>query len=123
MANPVAHFAINADDVGRAQQFYSGVFGWTFQSWGPPGFYMIETGSAPMGSLQQRRELEPGVRMTGFECTISVPDVQAAKAAVEAHGGAVVMQPCTIPGVGHLFFFRDTEGNLAGAMQYDSAAE
>ena len=128
MATPVAHFAINADDVARARRFYETVFGWQFQAWGPPGFFMIETGAEPgtkplTGSLQQRREIVAGVPMHGFECTISVPDVQEAVAAVKTNGGKIVMQPCTLPGIGHLFFFRDTEGNIAGAMQYDSAAE
>lgn len=33
------------------------------------------------------------------------------------------MERTTIAGVGHLIFFEDTEGNIAGAMQYDSGAE
>ena len=45
----VAHFAINADDLPRARRFYEQVFGWTFQAWGPPGFYMIDSGSRYVG--------------------------------------------------------------------------
>lgn len=30
--NNVAHFAVHADDVERARNFYSGVFGWRFQA-------------------------------------------------------------------------------------------
>ena len=128
MSTPVAHFAINADDLPRARRFYENVFGWKFQAWGPPGFYMIDMGAAnptPLfqGSLQQRRELMPGVRMTGFECTISVPDIQAVAAGIEANGGTVVMPACTLAGIGRLLFFRDPEGNLAGAMEYDSKAD
>jgi len=128
MSTPVAHFAINADDLPRARRFYEKVFGWKFQAWGPPGFYMIDTGEVPAapqlrGSLQQRRELVPGVPMRGFECTISVSDVRATAAAVEANGGAIVMPVCTLAGIGQLLFFQDPEGNLAGAMQYDSKAE
>jgi len=127
MSTPVAHFAINADDLPRARRFYENVFGWKLQAWGPLGFYKIDMGEAnPMpliGALQQRRELVPGVRMTGFECTISVPDIHAAAAAIEANGGTIVMQICTLVGIGRLLFFQDPEGNLAGAMQYDSKAE
>lgn len=128
MSTPVAHFAINADDLPRARRFYENVFGWKFQAWGPPGFYMIDMGvvkPTPLfrGSLQQRRELVPGVRMTGFECTISVLDIQAASAAIESNGGTIVMPTCTLPAVGQLLFFRDPEGNIAGAMQYDEKAE
>src|SRR5579885_2371398 len=96
MSTRVAIFGINADDLPRARRFYERVFGWKFQAWGPPGFYMIDMGAAKpapqlQGSLQQRRELIPGVRMTGFECTISVPDVNRAAADIESNGGTIVM--------------------------------
>jgi uncharacterized protein len=125
-ATPVRHFAINADDTTRARQFYTAVFGWSFNAWGPPGFWMIDAGpveaGAPLGSLQQRRTLVEGERMTGFECTISVPDVKAVERAIIASGGTILMPRTTIPTVGHLLWFRDTEGNVAGAMQYDTNA-
>jgi predicted enzyme related to lactoylglutathione lyase len=124
----VAHFAINAGDVNRALRFYEKVFGWKFQAYGPPGFYMVDEASAkttvPLrGSLQQRRELVPGIAMHGFECTISVDDIGATADAIEKHGGKIVMPICTLAGVGRLLFFQDPEGNLAGAMQYDSKAD
>lgn len=124
-SSPVRHFAINADDLERARRFYRDVFGWRFHAWGPPGFFMIETGStaetaAIFGSLQGRRTLVPGERMTGFECTISVPDIHAAQQAIEAAGGTILMPVATIPTVGHLLWFRDPEGNVAGAMQPDA---
>ncbi len=119
----VSHFAINADDVPRAREFYGRVFGWKFEPWGPPGFYMIATGGAPgtpLASLQARRELAPGLRLNAFECTIAVDDVDAVARSVETHGGAILMPKATIPGVGSLIFFRDPEGNVAGAMQYEA---
>jgi predicted enzyme related to lactoylglutathione lyase len=124
----LAHFAINADDVDRAKRFYGNVFGWKFQAYGPPGFYMVDQESAPghvgiRGSLQKRREIVPGVPMRGFECTISVDDIQAAATAIKANGGEIVMEICTLAGVGRLLFFRDPEGNIAGAMQYNQNAE
>jgi hypothetical protein len=42
----VRHFAINADDLQRARQFYSSVFGWKLEARGPPGFFMINAGEA-----------------------------------------------------------------------------
>jgi hypothetical protein len=134
----VAHFAINANDVPRARRFYEKVFGWKFTAWGPPGFYLIDTGEKPEpayvrdgvhmingihGALQGRRELLPGKPMIGYECSLSVPDVDATAAAVIASGGKVVMPKFIIAGVGSLIFFEDTEGNVAGAMQYDSNAK
>ncbi len=114
------HFAINADDVQRARAFYEGVFGWTFDPWGPPDFYQVKNaGAGVLGALQGRREITPGVRMAGCEATFGVENLTATIAAVEAGGGRIVMPPYRIDGVGELVFFQDPEGNLMGAMQYE----
>ena len=122
--NTVAHFAINADDVEKSRAFYSKVFGWKFSAWGPPGFYQIEAKGSPVfGALQGRRELVKGKRTIGFECTFAVESIDATEKAVKAAGGKVVLDRSVIVGVGTLMFFADLDGNVFGAMQYDSAAE
>jgi predicted enzyme related to lactoylglutathione lyase len=52
-----------------------------------------------------------------------VADVDAAAAAVVAGGGTILIPRTMIPTVGHLIFFRDPEGNVCGAMQYDAKAQ
>jgi uncharacterized protein len=122
--NTLAHFAINADDVEKSRAFYSNVFGWTFAAWGPPGFYMIESKDSPvLGALQGRRELVKGQRTIGLECTFAVASIDATEKAVKAAGGKVVLERSVIVGVGTLMFFADLDGNVFGAMQYDTAAE
>lgn len=120
MSDPLRHFAINCDDVERAKRFYEGVFQWKFAAWGPPGFFHTND-SGVMGAIQKRREIVPGVPQ-GFECTFGVTDIDATAKAIEAMGGTIVMPKVTIPTVGTLLFFRDPEGNIAGAMQYENAA-
>jgi len=123
MANHVRHFAIHADDVERARQFYSAVFGWRFEPWGPPNFYLIRTGDAGdrglQGALQERLDELTGTGMRGFECTIGVQDLDAILDKIVEQGGRVVSSPFHIDSVGRLCFFEDTEGNRAGVMQYD----
>ncbi len=124
----IAHFAINADNVDRACRFYEAVFGWKYSAYGPPGFFMIQMppageGSMQRASIQGRREIVEGVPMRGLECTIAVSDIHATAKAIESNGGKIVMSICTLVGIGHLLFFEDTEGNIAGAMQYESKAE
>ena len=124
----IAHFAINADNVPVTRKFYEQVFGWTFSAWGPPDFYQIQTsakGEEPgtMGALQRRRELVPGQRTVGFECTVAVTSIDRTAKAVLANGGKTVMPKSVIVGVGALTFFEDPDGNVFGAMQYDKKAE
>jgi uncharacterized protein len=78
---------------------------------------------ALVGSLQGRRELLPGQRSVGYECTISVPSLDATVEAIQRHQGRIIMPKSTIPGVGSLVFFEDTEGNAVGAMQYEKDAK
>lgn len=120
-SNNVCHFAIHADDIARAKAFYEGVFGWQFDEWGPPDFYLIRTGQSPdpgiLGALQKRTQ-PLGVGVNGYECSISVEDVRKMEAAILEHGGQIVVKPVEIPTVGVLIKFIDTEGNLACAIQY-----
>jgi uncharacterized protein len=121
----IAHFAINANDIPRAQRFYGAVFGWKFLPYGPPGFFMIDNKPSGelRGSMQQRREIVKGVAMHGLECTVAVADIHATEAAIKSNGGAIVMPVCTLTGIGQLLFFQDPEGNILGAMQYDDQAD
>jgi uncharacterized protein len=115
----ISWFAINADDVPRARDFYQKVFGWTFEPWGPPNFYRIHTGQGPFysGGLQERRELLPGGRMIGFECTITVDKLDATIRAIESNGGKMVTEKFVIPNVCTVAYFQDTEGNVAGISE------
>ena len=126
MPNNLSFFAINADDVPRARKFYEAVFGWTFEPWGPPDFYLIETGKEPIapvrGGLQERRELARGQKMIGFECTISVEDIDQTIRRIEAHGGRMAAPKFHIPTVGTCAYFFDTEDNVAAIRQPEQNA-
>jgi predicted enzyme related to lactoylglutathione lyase len=125
MPNNIKHFAIHADDIPRARAFYEKAFGWRFKPWGPPGFYLIQTGTdedpGVQGALQGRREVVPGKPMFGFECSLGVDSIDDTIAAIEANGGKIVMPKFHIPTVGTLIFFEDTEGTVIGAMQYEES--
>lgn len=120
-SNNVCHFAIHADDVARAKIFYQQVFGWQFEEWGPPDFYLIRTGHPKdpgiLGALQKRTQ-PVGTGFNGYECSISVEDVKKIEAVIVKHGGQIIVKPVEIPTVGVLIKFTDTEGNLACAIQY-----
>lgn len=127
MANHLSHFAVCVEDTNRARAFYQKVFGWGFEPFGPPGFYIVHTdgpgkGGPVNGAMQKRFEIVPGVMLRGFECTISVPNIDKTIAAIEKVGGEILMPKATIPTVGTMIRFRDSEGNVVCAMQYEDPA-
>ena len=119
----LAAFAIHVDDIERATSFYEAVFGWVFEPWGPPGFYLIRTGddASPgvQGLMHKRHEPRSVTGRNGRECTFSGGDVDAVAERVQANGGEVVMEKSVIPTVGALIYFHDTEGNRLGALKYE----
>ena len=121
MPNHLRFFAITADDVERARKFYEAVFGWRFEDWGPPEFYLIQ-GAGMNGALQKRADTLTGTGLRAFECTFGVDDVDDIARRVERAGGKITMKKMRIETVGDLIWFDDTEGNRVGAMRYLSDA-
>ena len=117
----VSHFSINVNDVERAKGFYQKLFGWTFTAWGPPGFYLIDTGGIVHGALQQRQVPLIGEGDRCYEVTITVNDVDETVDQAVAMGAKVHFPKSTIPGVGDIATFFDTEGNYVSIAKYQSA--
>lgn len=126
MKNKLTHFAIYIDDLERAKNFYSEVFEWGFNSYGHPDFLQIKTDNSdnaePIGALQSRKYSPISEKVIGFECTISVENIDETIEKVISYGGKVVLAKTVIPQVGFITKFLDTEGNLICAMQYNDSA-
>ena len=129
MPRPI-HFEIQAADPQRAIRFYSALFSWTFSKWdAPQDYWLIKTGEADTkgidGGLLPRRGAPPAVMqaVNAFVCTVDVADLDAAARRIGELGGSVVVPKMAIPGVGWLAYAHDTEGNIFGIMQFDSAAK
>jgi len=120
MANNLSFFAIHADDMDRGRRFYEQVFGWRFEPWGPPGFYLIQGAGVP-GALQERREKLTGTGFRAFECTIGVDSIDEIEPKIVPAGGKIDMKRMRLETVGLLLYMLDTEGNRVGVMQYDHA--
>ena len=123
----VVHFDIQADDPARAQNFYSGVFGWKFEKWsGPMEYYLITTGldkePGINGGLAKRDKPAAAESITAYVCTISVPSVDDYTEKITKAGGKLVMAKTPVPRVGWHAQFKDTEGNLFGIMEDDPSA-
>lgn len=122
----MTHFAIYIDDINRAKSFYEDVFEWGFASYGPTDFLQIKAdkteGGELIGALQARKYSPVKEKIIGLECTIAVENVDEIIKRVEEKGGQILMPKATIPYVGWITKFLDTEGNLVCAMQFDNSA-
>jgi hypothetical protein len=126
MPRPI-HFEIHAADTARAQRFYSGMFGWEFQSFGPPGMYwVVRTGQGAGidGGLLPRRGPPPtdGQSVNAFICTVDVPSIEESIAKAQSLGGSLAVAKVPIPGIGWLAYLKDSESNLLGIMTPDPTA-
>ena len=118
----VVHFEIHCSDLDRAERFYTGVFGWQISRWeaGPIDYRLIATGQddAPgINGALTAREGDAGPGMTGYVNTIEVDDLAETQRRIGECGGTVVREPASIPGVGTVAYFTDTEDNVFGALQ------
>jgi predicted enzyme related to lactoylglutathione lyase len=119
----VIHFEIHCGDLGRAERFYADVFGWRIDHWeeAPIDYQLITTGPDTKpginGALTERRAVIDGEALTAYVNTIQVEDLAETGRRIEAAGGQRVVQPAEVPGVGTVAYFKDTEGNVFGALQ------
>jgi len=126
MYRPV-HFEIHATDTERAKAFYAGVLGWQFSRYENEAYWLIRTGEGQPGvdgGLTERRGPEPEEDgpVNGYVMIIDVEDIGRSAEAVDAAGGMQTVPTMTIPGVGWLGYFKDTEGNIFGLLQADKGA-
>jgi predicted enzyme related to lactoylglutathione lyase len=123
----VVHFEIHAAEPEKAVAFYKAIFGWEFTKWdGPQEYWLIKTGPDEQrginGGMIRRHGSIDGTAVIAFVCTVDVPSVDATMADIAKAGGEIVVPKMAIPHVGWLAYAKDTQGNIFGIMQPDSAA-
>lgn len=99
-------------DVAEMQDFYSAVFGWEFEQFGPT-YACTMTGDVDLGFQADTPE-----QAVAPLTVIQVPDLEEALASVEAVGGVVTRPIFSFPG-GRRFHFRDPAGNELAAHKPD----
>ena len=124
----VVHFEVHASDPERAMRFYSELFGWRFESWGPPGTYWLittgKTGRGIDGGVVPRRGAGPvdGQPVNAFVCTVDVANAAESLAKAISLGGTEALPVMPIPGAGWLCYAKDPDGTIFGMMQPDTSA-
>lgn len=126
--NRVVHFEIHAENPERAITFYSTCFDWAFQKWdGPMDYWLVRTGDPKEpgidGGLMRRQGVIDGQAVIAYPCIVQVEKIDEMLQKVQSAGGTIVVSTMPIPGVGWLFYAKDTEGNIFGVMQPDMEAK
>jgi D-aminopeptidase len=100
----VDYVELPVTDVEAAKTFYSAVFGWKMQDWGP------DYASFEDGRLNGGFRLEEEVIRGGPLVVIYALDLEAVEARVRDHGGTIAQEIFSFPG-GRRFHFTDPSGN------------
>lgn len=124
MPGRVVHFEVHAEDPERAAAFYSRVFGWEIRKWeGPVDYWLVSTGAEQEpgidGAILRRMGAAPGgdPAISAFVNTIEVDSIERVEREIPAAGGEQVVPRQELAGVGRVSYFRDTEGNVFGALE------
>jgi hypothetical protein len=112
MAGQLVHFELPVKDLDRAQEFFGGLFAWSYEPFGPE--YRFVNGT-PSGGLYPAGEVDRTVVYFGVE------DLEAATARVaELGGSAESITP--IPGVGRFSHCKDDQGTAFSLFQPGEAS-
>lgn len=112
MSSAVVHFEIGAQNAAKVREFYRSLFGWRFDTTDPSYGVVADTdGGIGGGVMQIRENMTPYVTIY-----VDVDDLSETLSRVEELGGARVVGPRPIPGVGEFAMFKDPEDHLIGLI-------
>jgi uncharacterized protein len=130
----IVHFEIPADDIERAKNFYTELFGWKIEkllgmdtgnssSSSDMEYWMITTtdekGNKALGGGMMKRKMpqQPNINYIGVKSV----DEYASK--VEKIGGKVVLSKMAVPGMGYFAVCLDTENNAFAIWESSESAK
>ncbi|HUX43271.1 MAG TPA: VOC family protein [Terracidiphilus sp.] len=115
MSQSENHHAINyiefaSTDIEATKRFYSTVFGWSFQDYGPD-YTSFDAGAAGVSGGFYRAGAHPDLPKNAPLVVLYSADLKATESAIGAAGGSIVVPPFEFPG-GRRFHFSDGCGNV-----------
>lgn len=128
------HFEIHASDPAVSSRFYSELFGWQTSQWGDQPYWLVITGDGNMaegrpdtvpginGALLPREGGAPGPDspVNGWVVIVEVGDAYAISEQAVALGGQVALPVEHMPGVGHVGYLKDPDGNIFGVLSEEN---
>lgn len=95
-------------DIQRSKRFYSAVFGWSFEDWGPDYISFSAPGAGIDGGFRSGEA--PAGQIGSPLVVLYASDLAATERAIVAEGGAIPVPTFDFPG-GRRFHFADGAGN------------
>ena len=119
----ISYLDFSADDIERAVNFYTKVFGWQINKWdGPLQYWEIKTGETNElgidGGLSKRERI--GQWTTPF---INVSSVDQYVDKIESGNGKIFQPKTAISKIGYTLLFKDTESNTIGLFEQNREAK
>jgi predicted enzyme related to lactoylglutathione lyase len=105
-------------DLARAEQFYGGLFGWTFRDLRADDtqYAVALSDGEPVGGLVGRAIRSGERRQPAWLTFLAIRDVDAAQRAVVKNGGKVVVEPRTYNSRGRQAILRDPQGAVFAVL-------
>jgi uncharacterized protein len=110
MGAPVVHFEIGCRDAAKNSRFYTELFGWTTEAYGPACMINTQNKSGIAGHLNQLGH-EPHNYVTIYA---QVDDLQKSLDLATKLGGRMIVPPTEVPQMGSFAWLADPEGNAIG---------
>lgn len=129
MNGSVVHFEIPADNVERAQKFYSQVFGWRMMPMPEMSYTMVgTTASDEQGMPKAAGAINGGMAPRGATLqhptvTLAVESIDETAKIIVKHGGTILQKrrPIGDGSMGFTAYFKDSEGNTVGLFEMGKA--
>lgn len=102
--NQVDYVELPANDLSKTKTFYTSVFDWKFEDYGPDYTSFFD---GRLAGGFHRHGPAPG---TGILLVIYATDLTATQERIKAAGGTIVKETFSFPG-GRRFHFEDPSGN------------
>jgi uncharacterized protein len=110
MGAPVIHFEIGCRNAERTSTFYTELFGWTTEAYGPARMVNTQSKTGISGHFNQLGH-EPHNYVTVYA---QVDDLQKCLDQAARLGGRTLVPPTVVPQMGSFAWLADPEGNTIG---------
>lgn len=122
MHGQISWHELTTPNPDAAMTFYRGLFGWTFESFGPLGeYWLMQHSGDAVGGLMTKTPETPFPH--GWLFYVDVDDVDQAIVKATKFGGKSLVAPFDMPGVGRIAVIQDPAGAYVGIMTSEDSVE